>query len=161
MEENFIGVRWSKLLINAGFSGMSAITGYNFGQIAADKRSKKWTLRVIKECIDVCNAAKVRIEPIQGKDIARLLNFNNPLQRLKVSILLPFIMKKHKAVTSSMLRDLDRGMLCEIDDINGVVCAWGKKYNVPTPVSDRIVEIVHSIERGERKYGAGNLELMG
>jgi 2-dehydropantoate 2-reductase len=89
------------------------------------------------------------------------LNFNNALQKLKVSLILPLAIKKHRAITSGMLRDLDRGRLCEIGDINGVVCAWGKKYNVPTPVSDRIVEIVHSIERGERKYGAGNLVLMG
>ena len=58
-----------------------------------------------------------------------------------------------------MLPDLDRGRLCEIEEINGVVCSWGRKFGVPTPVNDKIVEIVHSIERGERKYGPSNLDL--
>ena len=31
IKENFMGVRWSKLLINAAFSGMSAVTGGTFG----------------------------------------------------------------------------------------------------------------------------------
>ena len=159
VEQNFIGVRWSKLLINAAFSGMSAVTGYNFGTVAADKRSRDCALHIIKECINVCNAAKVRIEPVQGRDIVRLMDFNNSLQKLKASIILPFAIRKHRAITSSMLRDLDRGRLCEIEDINGVVCAWGRKHGVQTPYNDRIVEIVHSIERGERKYSPQNLKL--
>ena len=159
VESNFIGVRWSKLLINAAFSGMSAVTGYNFGQIAADRRSRDCALHVIKECINVCGVAGVRIEPVQGKDIVGIFNFNNPLQKLKASIILPIAIRKHKAITSSMLSDLDRNKPCEIEDINGVVCVWGKKHGVPTPYNDRIVEIVHSIERGERKYSPKNLEL--
>jgi len=159
IEHNFIGIRWSKLLINAAFSGMSAVTGYNFGQIAADRKSRGCALRVIKECINVCKAAKIRIEPVQGRDIVRLMDFNNPLQKLKASIILPVAIRKHRAITSGMLRDLDRGKPCEIENINGVVCTWGKKHGVPTPCNDRIVEIVHSIERGECKYSPYNLKL--
>ena len=159
VEKNFTGVRWSKLLINAAFSGMSAVTGYNFGQVAADKRSRQCALYVIKECINVCNAANIKIEPVQGKNIERLLGFNNSLQKLRASVVLPIAIKKHRTITSGMLRDLDLGKTCEIEEINGVVCAWGKKYNVPTPFNSRIVEIVHSIERGERKYCSQNLEL--
>jgi 2-dehydropantoate 2-reductase len=159
VEPNFIGVRWSKLLINAAFSGMSAVTGYNFGEVAADKKSKNCALHVIKECIEVCRAAGVRIEPMQGKDIVSLLYFNNPLQKLKASIILPIAIKKHSAIKSSMLRDLDNKRACEIDAINGSVSAEGKKQRVPTPCNDRIIEIVHSIEGGERKYGPSNLEL--
>ena len=160
VEPNFIGVRWSKLLINAAFSGMSAVTGYNFGTVAADKRSRDCALHVIKECINVCNAAKVKIEPVQGKDIARFLDFNNSLQKVKASIVLRIAIRKHRAITSGMLKDLDRGRLCQIEDINGVVCAWGEKYGVLTPFNDRIVKIVHSIERNECKYSPQNLELV-
>jgi len=158
-ENNFIGVRWSKLLINAAFSGMSAVTGFNFGKIAAGKRSRDCALNVIKECIDVCKAAKITIEPVQGKDMVRLFYYTNGIQKLKASLIVPIAIRKHKAITSSMLPDLDRGRLCEIDDINGVVCSWGKKHGVPTPVNDKIVDIVHAIERGERKYGPSNLDL--
>jgi 2-dehydropantoate 2-reductase len=159
VESNFIGVRWSKLLINAAFSGMSAVTGYNFGEVAADKKSKNCALHVIKECIEVCRAAGVQIAKVQGKNIVSLLYFNNPVQKLKASIILPIAIKKHRAIKSSMLQDLDNKRACEIEAINGMVSAAGKKYGVPTPYNDRIIGIVHSIERGERNYDPANLEL--
>jgi ketopantoate reductase len=37
VEENFLGTRWSKLLINASFSGMSAVLGCTFGEAAGLK----------------------------------------------------------------------------------------------------------------------------
>ena len=157
--QNYIGARWSKLLINAAFSGMSAVTGCNFGQVAADKRMRTCALYVIKECIDVCRAAGIHIEPVQGKDIVRLLYFKNALGKLKASIILPIAIKKHRLIKSSMLGDLDRGRPCEIDTINGVVSDFGKTYNTSTPVNDRVIEIVHSIERGERKYDPQNVGL--
>ena len=56
-----------------------------------------------------------------------------------------------------MLQDVKKGKPCEVDAINGVVCAWGKKTGVPTPINDKIVEIIHRIEAGELKPQAGNL----
>ena len=41
VDENFVGTRWSKLLINASFSGMSAVLGCTFGEAAKDKESDK------------------------------------------------------------------------------------------------------------------------
>jgi 2-dehydropantoate 2-reductase len=58
-----------------------------------------------------------------------------------------------------MLQDLQKGRKCEIDAINGVVCETGRKFNVPTPMNDKVVEIVKKIESGELKYEFSNLEL--
>lgn len=66
LEPNFIGARYSKLLINASFSGMSAVLGSTFGEAANDKRSRVYVQRIIKECLDVADAAGIRVEPIQG-----------------------------------------------------------------------------------------------
>ena len=41
VEENFIGTRWSKLLINAAFSGMSAVLGCTFGEAAGPRDSRR------------------------------------------------------------------------------------------------------------------------
>jgi 2-dehydropantoate 2-reductase len=160
IETNFIGARWSKLIINAAFSGLSAVSGYNFGKIAAGRHSRKLVLKIFKECINVCAAAKVKIEPIQGKDLIRLFYHDNKLQEKFAMFLLPFAIRKHRATKSGMLHDLDSKKCCEIEYINGVVSEWGKKYNVLTPYNDRIIEIVHSIERGECKYNLKNLEFL-
>lgn len=37
IDRNFIGSRWSKLLINSAFSGMSAVLGCTFGEVAGNK----------------------------------------------------------------------------------------------------------------------------
>ncbi len=146
VEENFIGARWAKLLVNAAFSGMSTVLGCTFGEVSADKRARLCAQKIIKECIDVAYAAGVKIEPIQGKDIIRLFDYHSELKRLISFILIPLAMKKHRMLKPSMLQDLEKGKPCEIDAINGVVCYFGRKFQVPTPYNDLVVAIVHEIE---------------
>jgi len=160
IEENFIGARWSKLIINAAFSGLSAVSGYNFGKIASNKLSAKLALAVFKECIRVCEAANMKIEPVQGKDMARLFDYKNTLQKEFALFLLPFAVSKHRAIKSGMLHDLDQGKHCEIEHINGIVSKWGRKYNILTPINDKIINIIHSIERGKQVYSPENLKIM-
>ena len=75
IEDNFMGVRWSKLLINSAFSGMSAVIGGTFGDAAEKKESRACCQYIIKEVVDVTSAAGLKIEPVQGKDIVKLLYF--------------------------------------------------------------------------------------
>ena len=70
IEDNFMGVRWSKLLINSAFSGMSAVIGGTFGDAAENKESRVCCQNIIKECIDVANAAGIRIEPVQVRTLS-------------------------------------------------------------------------------------------
>jgi len=159
IEENFAGARWAKLLINASFSGMSAVLGCTFGEVAADKRGRVCLQRIMKELIDVCKAIDVKIEPIQGKNAAALVDYNNKIKEAFSRFLIPIMIKKHRHLRASMLQDLDHGIKCEIDFINGVVCEYGLKADVPTPYNDKVVEIVHSIEDGKRKSSLDNLKL--
>ena len=73
--------------------------------------------------------------------------------------LLPIAMKKHRAIEPSMLQDLKRGKICEIDAINGVVCQWGRKCGIPTPINDRIVEIIKKEQAGELPLAKENIRL--
>jgi 2-dehydropantoate 2-reductase len=60
-------------------------------------------------------------------------------------------MMEHMAnVRPSMLQDLDAGRDTEVDVVNGGVVAKGREVGVATPCNERVVEVVHSIERGER-----------
>lgn len=157
VEENFIGTRWSKLLINASFSGMSAVLGCTFGEAAKPKASRRIVQALIKECIDVCKAGGIRIEPVQGKDIVKLLDYNNALKKAFSSFIIPIAIRKHAALKASMLQDLEKGKLTEVDAINGAVSAFGRKVGCPTPMNDRVVDIIHRIERGELSPSFDNL----
>lgn len=159
VEENFLGTRWSKLLINASFSGMSAVLGCTFGEAAGPKESRKVVQAIIKECIDVCQKGSIRIEPVQGKDIVKLLNYTNPLKKAFSFFIIPIAIRKHAKLKASMLQDLEKGKLTEVDAINGAVSEYGRKVGFPTPVNDKVVEIIHKIEKGELKPGFENLKL--
>lgn len=158
VEENFIGTRWSKLLINASFSGMSAVLGCTFGEAAKPKASRRIVQALIKECIDVCKVGGIRIEPVQGKDIVKLLDYNNALKKAFSSFIIPIAIRKHAALKASMLQDLEKGKLTEVDAINGAVSAFGRKVGCPTPMNDRVVDIIHRIERGELSPSFDNLK---
>lgn len=148
IEENFIGARWSKLLINSAFSGLSTVTGCTFGEISVQKDARTVAQRIMKECIDVAKAAGIRIEPVQGHKIDALFDYKGKLKKALSFALIPVAMKKHARLISSMLQDLCAGKMCEIDFINGVVCEYGQTYGVATPFNARTVEIVHAIEQG-------------
>lgn len=158
-EENLLGARWSKLLINATFSGLGTVVGGVFGDVSENKEVRPIALRCMKECIDVGYAAGATFAPVQGKDITKLFYYTNPLKRAFGLFLMPIAMKKHRAIEPSMLQDLKKNKPCEIDAINGVVCEWGRKCNVSTPVNDRIVEVVKKIQVGELKAEASNIQL--
>lgn len=158
VEENFIGTRWSKLLINAAFSGMSAVLGCTFGEAAGPKESRRIVQALIKECIDVCKAGNIRIEPVQGKDIVKLLDYSNALKRAFSFFIIPIAIRKHAKLKASMLQDLEKGKLTEVNAINGAVSDYGRKVGCPTPMNDLVVEIIHNIETGKLKPGLENLK---
>lgn len=159
VEENFLGTRWSKLLINASFSGMSAVLGCTFGEAAKPRASRRIVQALIKECIDVCSVGGIRIEPVQGKDIVKLLDYKSGLKKAISFFIIPIAIRKHAKLKASMLQDIEKGKLTEVDAINGAVSDYGRKVGCPTPMNDRVVEIIHRIERGELTPSVENLRL--
>ena len=140
IESNLPGARWSKLLINATFSGLGTVMGGTFGDVTKNPQAKELAVRCM------------------NKDIVSLFYWSNPVKKAVAKLILPIAMKKHAAIEPSMLQDLKKGKPCEIDAINGVICDWGKKKGVPTPVNDRIVSLVHGIQDGKRKPSRENLK---
>lgn len=76
----------------------------------------------------------------------------------KAMFLLPIAMRRHKRLVSGMLLDLERGRKCEIDYIDGAVCALGDRCSVETPLCDKVVETVHGIENGLYEISEKNLD---
>ncbi len=158
VEENFEGTRWSKLLINAAFSGMSTVLGSTFGEVAKNKTSRRYVQALIKECIDVCDAQNIKLEPVQGKDIKKLLDYNSKFKKMISFMIIPIAIKKHALIKASMLQDIEKGKKCEIEAINGIISKKGREFNVNTPVNDKVIEIVRRIENKELTPSFDNLK---
>ena len=152
------GARWSKLAINAAFSGLSVVTGKTFGEIARRRKSKRIALGVLRECMDVANALGVELEEMQGHDLQKYLGKRGFFGTQFALFVLPIAMRKHKKLVSGMLADVQKGRRCEIDYIAGAVIAAGKRAGVETPLCEKIVEIVHGIEDGLYEIAYENLD---
>ena len=159
VEPNFAGTRWSKLLINSAFSGMSTVLGCTFGEAAAKMPSRKIVLALIKECIDVCAAGGIKIEPVQGKDAVKLLDYHGPVKKALSLFILPIAIRKHALLKASMLQDIEKGKKTEVDAINGAIAAYGRKIGCPTPYNEKVTAIIHRIENGELSPSWDNLKL--
>ena len=156
--DNLAGARWAKLAINSAFSGLSVVTGCTFGEIAQRRKSRKVALGILRESLAVANATGVKLQAMQGHDIQKMLGGTGMFKRAFAFAVLPIAMRKHKALVSGMLRDVEQGRKCEIDFIVGTVVAVGKSVGVQTPFCEKVVEIVHGIENGLYEISYQNID---
>lgn len=157
IEENFVGVRWAKLMINSSFNGLSAILGTTLGEIVQNKFSRSIVQCLIKECIDVAKKNGIKIERIQGKDVVKLLDYHNKLKKTFSFLIIPIAMRKHKKSKSSTCQDIEQGKKTEIEAINGVVAFYGDQAGIDTPFNDRVIGIIKDMEDQKIKQGMENL----
>lgn len=162
LDDNLMGARWSKLLANCTFSGMSACLGCTFGEVMDHPVGLKCVTYLARECVRVTLAQGYRMNAvtlIDNKPYNEVFEFHNEEERKQVEDSVRIIWAAHRASKASMLQDLEKGLPCEIDAINGVLSNTGKKLGIPTPVSDKVVEIVHGIQDGKLKYEMKNIDL--
>jgi 2-dehydropantoate 2-reductase len=145
--EDLAGVRWSKLLVNASFSGMSAALGCTFGEVLDDERAFACAQHIARECIHVADAQGIELARIwPGVDFKSSMDFATEEERAATGGLYRELWGAVRSGKASMLQDLERGSRSEIDAINGVLSETGKRYGVPTPVSDTVVDVIKAIE---------------
>ena len=154
------GTRWSKLLVNASFSGMSAVLGCTFGEILDNPRALECAQRIARECIRVAAAQGVAMAEIwPGVDFKKSMDFDTEEERLATADIYHRLWGAVRSGRASMLQDIENGRKSEIDFINGLLSGAGRTYRVPTPVNDIVLGIVRGIEDGEYKLGFHNLDL--
>ena len=135
--DNVRGMIWSKLLINTTFTGLSAVSGLRYGGVA--EQGPEAVFALWQEGVAVGDAQRLALERIHDVEAHE---FGPDALAL---------MMRHMAnVRPSMLQDLDAGRDTEVDVVNGGVAAKGREHGIATPCNDAVVELVHSMERGER-----------
>lgn len=158
VSENLLGLRWTKLLMNATFSGLSTALGTTFGGILDDDMAMELILKAGKECLDVAAEDGITLEPYEGYDFYTAFKRGNEKTNQESIKLIREIWQPHYKLTASMAQDVMKGRKSEILNINGVVCDTGRVCGIPTPVNDMIVKIVAGMETGEYKYSTENIK---
>ncbi|MFS0574454.1 2-dehydropantoate 2-reductase [Sporosarcina sp. 179-K 3D1 HS] len=143
---DIMGIKWSKLLMNATFSGMSAALGCTFGEVLSNKGAMESLAHIADETIKTAHSLGVRLATMQGKDMEFLeLKANESVQE-KMEFYHE-VWNPHKNLKASMLQDLEKKIKTEINFINGHVSENGRKNGIPTPFNDLVVELVTAAEQ--------------
>lgn len=159
IETNLIGARWTKLFVNATFSGMSAALGCNYGGVLDDPKALECAAYTANEVIKTAQALGIRMEPWQGIDVTKAA-FDTKEEIPDRYPIIFDIFSPHRQVQASMLNDMQRGNFnTEIDGINGKVVLYGKKAGVDTPFNSKIVEIVKIHQEMKKLPTMKNLDL--
>ena len=149
---NIRGQVWSKLLVNSAFSGLGAVSGLLYEEVVADPAGREAALAVWREGHDAGMAQNLQLEDVLGVP-ANALVVRGSGDRGWADAALEIAMRQAGATKASMLQDLERGLKTEVDVINGAVVEKGREYGVETPLNARVVELMHAMERGERRPG--------
>ncbi|MBE6773911.1 MAG: ketopantoate reductase family protein [Ruminococcaceae bacterium] len=152
------GRQYSKLIINSCINAVAGITGKKLGEILTDNRAKDLFLNIAREGMAVAKAMNIKVPKYGAVLEYRMLALgNNKIYNGICKFVVGMVGKLYGDVKPSTLQSIEAGEKTEIDILNGFFVTNGKKYGVPTPVNTKLVEMIHEIERGERKLTSDNL----
>ena len=142
LTRNIRGQIWSKLLVNSSCTGLSAVSGLRYGGVADHEDGRRALYAIWAEGVAVAEAEGVELDEVLDLHPQELVERDDAaLDRL---------MAIAGNTKPSMLQDLEQGRETEVDVVNGGVAQRGRAHGIATPFNDRVVELVHAMERGER-----------
>jgi len=149
--DNIMGLRYSKLTDNATFSAMSATLGCCWGEILDSYEAMTCIAHLGREAAIIIEKTGVRPEKIFGfQPLVENLGFSSKQEMDDVignywtPLYTPF-----RSCKASMLQDIEKGRVCEIDYINGKFTDLGKQYGIDVPYMECAVRIVTMLQNQE------------
>jgi 2-dehydropantoate 2-reductase len=123
-------VLYKKLLWNAPFSALSAITGRPAGEVLAVPGLERVARAAMAEVLSVARAEGVDLGPEDAEAMVQVTR------------------DVFGATTPSMLQDLVAGQPTEADAIQGAVVERGARNGIPTPVNQVLWALIQGLELG-------------
>jgi 2-dehydropantoate 2-reductase len=139
---NLRGQIWSKLLVNSALTGLSAVSGLRYGGVAEHPDGRRAVYEIWAEGVAVGEAEGLALDAVLGVEPRELVERDDAALARMMAIA--------GNTKPSMLQDLEQGRATEVDVVNGGVAQRGRAHGIATPFNDRVVELVHAMERGER-----------
>jgi len=142
LTRNLRGQIWSKLLVNSAFTGLSAVSGLRYGGVAEHSDGRTAAYAIWAEGVAVGESEGLTLEAVYGVEPRALVDRDDAA--------LARVMAIAGNTKPSMLQDLEQVRATEVDVVNGGVAQRGRAHAIATPFNDRVIELVHAMERGER-----------
>lgn len=119
--------RWQKLIWNASFNTVSAITGRTPRELLAVEEARATILGIMREVIAVGRASGLSLVDSDADDQIAWT-------------------ERATAIRTSMMVDRKRHRAMETEALIGVIVRGGREHGVPTPVSDTVYGLLEAIE---------------
>jgi 2-dehydropantoate 2-reductase len=139
------GVQWGKLLVNLNNS-INALSGLTLVEQLAQRGYRRIMAACVREGLAVIKRAKIKPRldaPLPPSWVPALMELPNVIFRMAARPIVAI----DPTARSSMWEDLQRGRKTEIDLLNGEIVRLGASVGVPTPINERIVQLVKDAER--------------
>lgn len=148
MSTNIGGQVWTKLTLNSTFSGLSAVAGCLYQNVADHPVGREIALRLWSEGFHIGSALGVDFGEVFGVAAAELVIDHG---RAQADAALDRLMVRAGATKASMLQDLERSRRTEVDVINGGVVDAARKVNRDAPLNAAVTRIIHQHESGRTR----------
>jgi 2-dehydropantoate 2-reductase len=149
---NLWGERWSKLVANVMFNGLSACTGLSSPETIEIEPLRRFAIRLGGEAIRVGQALGYALEEVYHmppEAVARAGEGDAEALREVEGRMLAGGKKRSAEQRPSMAQDMRKGRRTEIDFLNGFVVGKGEPLGLPVRANAALAEIVRRVERGE------------
>ncbi len=119
---------WGKLLINVGINALTAITRLKNGRLPELEGTRLVLEEAVKEAAAVAEVKNIK------------LPYDDPVDRVIE------VCRTTAGNVASMLQDVLKEKLTEIDFINGAIVREGRALGIPTPVNLTLTSLVQAIQ---------------
>ncbi|MFO7783722.1 MAG: ketopantoate reductase family protein [Thermodesulfobacteriota bacterium] len=125
---------WGKLIVNVGINALTALTRLRNGRLPEVPGTLKVMEKAVAEAAAVAGAKGIR------------LPYADPLDRVIE------VCRATSDNTASMLQDVLKERVTEVDYINGAITREGRALGVPSPVNETLTALVQALQEtyGER-----------
>lgn len=131
--ENVMELIWGKLIINVGINALTAITRLKNGRLPELEGTRLIMEEAVEEAVAVAKAKNIQ------------LPYSDPLGRVVD------VCRATAENVASMLQDVRKEQMTEVDFINGAIVREGKTLGIPTPVNFTLTNLVQTIQETYRE----------
>jgi 2-dehydropantoate 2-reductase len=157
--DNVWGYLWGK----EGWGAMlfaGAVMDQTIADMLADPANRPLLANIAGEVVRVADAEGVHCEPFDGYDPA-VMRFSVPRDWAAIGDSLAALERRYRPSLkqkSGIWRDLVvRRRPTEVDAQLGIVAEFAGRRGIAVPLIERVVAIIHEIERGERALDTANM----
>jgi 2-dehydropantoate 2-reductase len=157
---NIFGYLWGKLAYGAQLFA-TALTNESIADCLADPRYRLLYIALAQEVLRVAHAEGIQPQAFNGfNPHAFVPGVDRAISEQSLDEMVAFNHRSAKT-HSGIWRDLAvRKRRTEVDPQLGPIVHFGQKQGVPTPITTRLIELIHDLEEGRRVQGLATLDLL-